>query len=554
MRGCLVVAERELFGILRNRRTFGILVAISAMFAMTVLLKWPSSSNVALSGEKPREVFRWLAYSMLAAIVLIVPAFPATGLIAEVKRRTMELLLNSPLKRIEIFGGKVVAVSAFALILLSVTLPAMCCCYAMGGISLTTDVFTLYSVLLAVCLQLTILGLLVGTFAGTPESGLRWAYGATFGVVIATIIPHLFLQGGEGLLAHYSEILRRVSPIPAMQQIVGQESPGGIGLRQSTDFVFHYYLVTTLLCVAGAAAVVVRMNYSLMDRSRSQGIITDERSRGQQVARRMLFLVDPQRRKPGIPWLLNPVMVKEFRSRQFGRLHWMLRLVAGCAILSLLLTLATTSGTIDWGVERIGAIIIVGQTTLILLMTPGITGAMIAGELETGGWNLLRTTPLGPLRILTGKLVSVAVTLLLLLCATLPGYGVIMTIKPILQEQVVQVMISLVFTGALCMSVSATVSSFCRSAAAAVTVAYGVLIMMLAGTMLIWLNQDAPFSHSFVESVLMINPMAGALNAMQARGFENYNLVPGTWWLTTTVCITLMVVLYFRTWRLCQPD
>ena len=554
MKGSLVIAERELFGILRNRRTLWILFAISIVFSITVLLKWPSSSNVDLSSEKPKEVFRWLSYAMLASIVLVIPAFPATGLISEVKRRTMELLLNSPLMRVDIFIGKIIAVTAFASVLLSVTLPAMSCCYAMGGISLTDNILILYAVLIVACIELTILGLLVGTYARTPESGLRWAYGATFGIVIATVIPHIFLQGSDGVLASYAALLRKISPIPALQQIVGLSSPGGIGLKESTDFVTQYFLVTGVLCLVGAIAVVMRMNYSLMDRSRSQGVITDDRSRGQQVARRMFFLVDPQKRKSGIPWLLNPVMVKEFRSRQFGRLHWLLRLVAGCAILSLLLTLATTSGTIDWGVERIGGIIIVAQVSLILLMTPGISGAMIAGEIETGGWNLLRTTPLGPWRILGGKLVSVAITLSLLLCATLPGYGVMMVIKPVLSEQVFQVMISLAFTAVLCMSVSAAISSFFRSAATAVTVSYGVLILLLIGPMLIWMNQEAPFSHSFVESTLMMNPMAGALNAMQVEGFENYNLIPGTWSSTGILCLTLIIVLYFRTWRLCQPD
>jgi hypothetical protein len=32
-----------------------------------------------------------------------------------------------------------------------------------------------------------------------------------------------------------------------------------------------------------------------------------------------VFLVDPQRRKKGIGFFMNPVMVKEFRTRRFGR-------------------------------------------------------------------------------------------------------------------------------------------------------------------------------------------------------------------------------------------
>lgn len=54
-------------------------------------------------------------------------------------------------------------------------------------------------------------------------------------------------------------------------------------------------------------------------------------------------------------------MMKEFRCRRFGRLHWLLRLVAFCAVLSLALTYATTAGTFNWGVETIGGIMVVMQ-------------------------------------------------------------------------------------------------------------------------------------------------------------------------------------------------
>jgi len=292
----------------------------------------------------------------------------------------------------------------------------------------------------------------------------------------------------------------------------------------------------------------------LMDRSRSQGIVTDDLTAGEKGARRVFFLIDPQRRSAGIPNLLNPVMVKEFRSRQFGRLHWLLRLIAICAVMSLMLTLATTMGSEDWGVERIGAIIIYAQVALILLLTPGISGGIIAGEMENGGWNLLRTTPLRAWRILLGKLMSVLITLGLVLCASLPGYAVIMKIQPSLAEQVIQVIISLVMCALVSMSVSAAVSAFFRTTAAATTVSYGVLIALFVGTLIFWANLNAPFSHAFVEKILSVNPMAGALNAIQAEGFETFNLVPVTWWTSGAICLFALLVLQIRIWRLCQPD
>lgn len=554
MSGSLVIIERELLALLRSHRTLAILLAVALGFAAVVVMKWPTSSVADLSGIQGRQVFQWLTFAMLTAAILIIPVFPATSLVREVRGRTLELLLNSPLSRSAIYFGKAGAMIGFVLLLLSATLPAMACCYLMGGISLTSDVLRLYAFLIVVCLQLTVIGMLVGTWCRSTEAALRWSYGVTFGIMVLTIFPDFFLKGGESLFAAASSWLKLLSPIPALMKIVSAESVGGVGLMEQRDVVIWYLTFAAVFITVGSIVVISRLSHSLLDRSRSQGLITDERSTKVKVARRVFFLIDPQKRSAGIPWLLNPVMVKEFRSRQFGRLHWLLRLVAGCAVLSLMLTLATTLGTIDWGVEAIGGLIIVLQVSLIVLMTPGLSGGMIAGEIESGGWNLLRTTPLGASRILIGKLTSVSITLLLLLCATLPGYAIIMLIKPVLREQVTQVIISLIFAAILSMLISAAVSSFFKATATATSVAYGVLIVVFAGPILIWMNRNAPFGHDLVEKSLMINPMAAALNAIRAPGFETYNLIPTSWQVTGIICGALVLLLYIRILRLTRPD
>ncbi|MCA9058533.1 MAG: ABC transporter permease subunit, partial [Planctomycetaceae bacterium] len=224
------------------------------------------------------------------------------------------------------------------------------------------------------------------------------------------------------------------------------------------------------------------------------------------------------------------------------------------AVISLALTVATTTSTVDWGVSTVAAVIIVMQVLLLALIAPGLSGGMIAGELESGGWDLLRVTPLAASRILIGKLSSVLLTLALLLCATLPGYAIIMQIEPSMKTQIIQVIISLCLVAMMCLMISATVSTFFRRAATATTVAYGVLISLFAGTMLIWMNRDAPFGHRVVESALRLNPMAAALHAMEASDFGTYHLIPSGWWTASGICLTLTFVLYFRIRQLSRPD
>jgi ABC-type transport system involved in multi-copper enzyme maturation permease subunit len=553
MKGCLAIIERELLGLMRNRGTLYILVATALAFSAVVILKWPSSGVSDLNGQQARETWQWLTYAMLGAAILIVPVFPATSLVKELRRLTLELLLNSPLPRASIYFGKAGAMLGFVLLLLFATLPAMACCFLMGGLTLT-DILRLYGFLLILCSQLIVVGLLVGTFCRSTEAALRWSYGVTFALTIVPTFPDFFLKGSDSAIASGAGWFRMISPIPSIMQMLNQGSIGGAGLTEHQPVIFWYLVFTGLSIVAGSVVCIARLSHTLLDRSRSQGIITDERSRGAQAARRVLFLVDPQKRSAGIPWFLNPVMVKEFRCRQFGRLHWLLRLIAGCAVLSLMLTLASASGAESRGVNFTGAIIIVLQVALIVLLTPGLAASMIAGELESGSWNLLRVTPMSGIRILLGKLISVVLTLALLLCATLPGYAVIMLIQPNLQAQVQQVIVSLILAAILAMLISATVSSFFRSTAVATTVAYGILISLFAGTLLVWVNLDAPFGHTLVENTLRFNPLAAALGAIEAEGFQTFNLIPSAWWFSSAISGGLLVVLYLRVRRLSQPD
>jgi ABC-type transport system involved in multi-copper enzyme maturation permease subunit len=553
MNGCLVIIERELLGLLRNRKTLYILVATALAFAAVVILKWPSSGISDLNGQQARETWQWLTYAMLGAAILIVPVFPSTSLVREIRGRTLELLLNSPLSRASIYFGKAGAMLGFVLLLLFATLPAMACCFLMGGLSIG-DVLRLYGFLLLVCTQLIVVGILVGTYCRSTEAALRWSYGVTFAITIVPTFPDFFMKGGDSPIARAAGWLKLISPIPSLMQLLRQGSLDGSGLSEPHPVMFWYLIFTGLSIVVGSIVCIYRLSHALLDQARSQGCITDEQSLGIRAARRVLYLVDPQRRSAGIPFFLNPVMVKEFRCRQFGRLHWLLRLIAGCAVLSLMLTLASAGGAESRGVNFTGAIIIVLQVALIVLLTPGLAASMIAGEMETGSWNLLRVTPMGPGKILRGKLISVVLTLALLLCATLPGYAVIMLIQPNLQAQVQQVIVCLILAALLSMLISATVSSFFRSTAVATTVAYGILISLFAGTMLVWVNLDAPFGHSLVERTLQFNPLAAALRAIEADGFQNFNLIPSAWWISSILCGLLLIVLYFRVRRLSQPD
>jgi len=264
--------------------------------------------------------------------------------------------------------------------------------------------------------------------------------------------------------------------------------------------------------------------------------------------------VDPNKRSGGIPRGVNPVMVKEFRTRRFGRIHWLLRLVAGCSVVSMTLAVIATTNTVSWGVERIAGALVILQMALLVLMGPSLASSLLAGERESGGWQILRMTPMSISRILSGKIFSVVWTLLLILMATLPGYLVMIMIQPTLVPQVQRVVVCLAVTALVVLSLSVCISAFNRRTAAATATNYVVLLVIFAGTLLVWLARDRPFGHDFVEKVLAVNPTAAALAEIEMPGFEGYNLLPTAWIIGCVVSVVALLVLFVQTWRLSRAD
>jgi len=547
------IVIREFFGILRMPRAIATIVVLAAAFALLVLARWPTEGLVDLSGAQSRQVFRVYAYGLLGGILLLAPAVPATSIVRERIKGTLALLLNSPMSASSIYFGKLGGIVLFTAILLLTSLPASAACYAMGGIDLQRDLGALYATLTILAVQCIALGLFVSSYAATPDSAVRLTYGLVLAVCFAPLVPNYLLHGQPGLTSVAAEWLRCVSPIPVIMQLVGHGAAGSQGLMETRSSVIQFVFLSVPLTLVVIGATIRRLNFRLYDRSRSQGKITEEQPLFVRMMRRLVFLVDPQRRKPGIPFFMNPVMVKEFRTRRFGRFHWLLRLISICAVASLLLTLAATTETMDWGVETIGGMLVLLQVFLVVMITPSLAAGLISSERESGGWDLLRVTTISGLRIVTGKLASVAWTLLLVLLATAPGYVVMIYIKPAMWLQVQQVMICLLLTVVYTLTLSAAFGSFFSRTATSTVAVYVMLMALFLGPLLIWLGREAPFGQGVVEAALAINPMGAALSVIAMPGFAQYDLIPISWWIAAGCSFVALIALCVRVWKLMRP-
>ncbi|MBS0263624.1 MAG: ABC transporter permease [Planctomycetes bacterium] len=547
------ILNRELTTVLRTRRMMFFQVGLIAVFVLLVMIRWPTDNRVTEASNRSQQVFRLFSYGLLTTMLLILPVFPATNIVREKKQGTLALLLNSPLGPFRIYFGKLFSILALAGILLALSMPAAAACYCLGGLSLTEELPRVYAILALVALQYSAVGLYISSRSNSIDGAIRFTYGVILALAVVSLGPHKMLQGTDSDLATYAEWLRCVSPIAALMPVLGAADVGGQGLLATDGVPGRFALLSIVITVLASIGTILRLNHTIFDQSRAQGKISDDQNLFVRIVRRAMFLVDPQRRSGGISWFVNPVMIKEFRCRRFGRLHWLLRLVAVCAILSLVMAYVTTSGTLDWEVSEIGGLMVYLQVALVVLITPSLAAGLIATELESGGWPLLQTTPMSALRIVWGKLLSVILTLILLLFATLPGYIVMVYIDNGMRSQVERVVICLAATAGFAMLLSAGIGSLFRRTAPATVAAYTTLIAICAGPLLVWAGRDAPFGHNTVERVLIMNPVAAPLSVIRAAGFENYNLIPGNWWFMGLVSAASMLVLVFRTQRLWKP-
>jgi ABC-type transport system involved in multi-copper enzyme maturation permease subunit len=548
------IIRRELLEVLRTRKAVALQAGLAVGCALLVLVRWPSGETADLSGARALQVLRVFGYGLLAGVLLLVPAFPATCLVREKVQGTLALLLNSPLRPWSIYLGKLGGVLGFTAVLLVMTLPAAAACYALGGSGARGGIVGLYAVLGVAAVQLATLGLLVSSRAQSLDGALRGTYALVLAVCVLSLGPHVLLRGGSDAPAQLAAWLRCLSPVPAVMEILGQGDVGAHGMASGDEAVARYVLLAAIASLACALATVAGLDRRLLDRARPAGVMTQDRSGGGRAARRLLFLVDPQRRSGSLSLWVNPVMVKEFRSRRFGRSHWLLRLVALSAILSLGLSYVAATGALGWGVEAIGGVLVLLQVALLILFAPSLAAGLVSAERESGTWQLLRMTPLSPGAILRGKLLSVAWPLLLLLCATLPGYLVMMAVKPTLAYRVERVVTCLALMSVFAVLLSAAVGSLFRTAAAATAASYLALLAVCVAPLLVWLAREAPFGHAAVEAVLSVSPVAATLTASDTPGFVQYELLPLNWWLTGSACLALLVFLSLRTWQLCRPE
>ncbi|MFO1065535.1 MAG: ABC transporter permease subunit [Pirellulales bacterium] len=287
------VFRRELLDRLRAVRTVMSILAFAVLACLLVYMRWPSDSRLEIvSGDSKPDivnrdsmpdmlsrgsmlVFAPLAYGLAAAVMLLVPAFPATALVKERRRGTLTLLLNSPMSPLEIYGGKLAANFLLALILISTCLPALAACYAMGGLTIIDHIVPLLIVLAAMSLQYSTVGLLISVRSSTSDSSLRWTYAAVLMLTLLTLAPAAIIGNIDSWKGTAARWMTTLSPAGSLRELTGTVAASAdLGLVGSWK---GYVLSACLSSLVFAVITLVYPDPYRADRSKPKGRLTHER-------------------------------------------------------------------------------------------------------------------------------------------------------------------------------------------------------------------------------------------------------------------------------------
>jgi ABC-type transport system involved in multi-copper enzyme maturation permease subunit len=235
---------------------------------------------------------------------------------------------------------------------------------------------------------------------------------------------------------------------------------------------------------------------------------------------------------------LNPVLARELKERLRTRRATIVVTVY-LAVLALILQVVY-SALSSAGVDMFSGGVLATQSArlgrslfetllffmllLVCFIVPGLTADAITGERERQTLVPLQVSLLGPVAILTGKLLSALAFVTLLVLATLPLLGVSFVLGGVSVGQMARGVAVVLATGLVVACLALACSSLARRTQAAMVLAYAATLFLVLGSVMVYgalaVLDDEPEPHRPSVAVLTLNPFFAAADATGQQSFD----------------------------------
>ena len=176
------------------------LILIVALAYQAAIGDNPDLRNPVRVQEALVEFYRLVMSMLVALIALIAPALTANAITLERERKTMDLLLATPLTARQLLVGKLLGSFAFIVLLLALTLPVSAVSVLLGGVSFP-ELLKAYLLIACGGLVLCAIALFSSVYARNSTLAVLWSYLRVAGFLLATgvlMLQDVVAFGGRG--------------------------------------------------------------------------------------------------------------------------------------------------------------------------------------------------------------------------------------------------------------------------------------------------------------------------------------------------------------------
>lgn len=384
---------------------------------LIVVLLWAMLGSTPTGDVSYRELasagassFAGIAYLQVALICILSPVFMAGAISHEANPKTWDILLTTPMSKLEIVLGNLFGRLFFVLALLFASLPLFALTQFFGGVP-GRSIFAAYIVSAGAA---TLVGTIAIALSVSRLVGQRAVF--TFYVSVITYLAiTLALDAwfrsrgmGAGPSGDGVTIISAANPFLALRALLSPASyPAAVegtytGIKALMLESPARAWVYGSLCLSG----LLVLGSTLTVRTGGLRQMT-KTSSGVPIHRKLLRMSDQAEHRPPRTVWSNPIAWREAAARNatFWRIlaRWSF-VIIGLAI-GLALTTAYHIGTINTAdYQFIIRSVIFTEVFVISLIAINMAATAVAGEREDGTLDLILTTPITPRMYLMGKL------------------------------------------------------------------------------------------------------------------------------------------------------
>ncbi len=399
-----------------SRRTKHLYVRSAYLAVLILVLLWAMLGNTPGGAVSYRELasagatsFAWIAYLQVGLICILAPVFMAGAIAQEANPKTWDIILTTPMSKLEIVLGNLVGRLFFVLALLFASLPLFALTQFFGGVP-GKSIISSYIVSAGAA---TLVGAIAIALSVSRLVGQRAVFAFYVSVVtyIATTIALDAWLRSRGLGVGGSGVtwVTGLNPFLAIRSLLSPTSypsadPGAFpGLRgfmlASPAAAWSTISIVISIVLVGVSTLTVRSGGI---RQVAQG------ASGIPLHRRIMKLgpAGEEHRPPRTVWT-NPIAWREAAARNatLGRMIARWSFVSLGALTGLVVVALYHTGALGMNDFRfIMKSLVFTEVFLIALVALNMAATAVAGEREDGTLDLILTTPITPRMYLAGKL------------------------------------------------------------------------------------------------------------------------------------------------------